>query len=251
RLLALFEERLASGARGQVVVDVHAAAVATDVADLDGDGWNDVLITDVDVDIGGYGRRMHIYHNLTPSAGSETFLEERQQAGGNGWIGVVGVLDADLRGSHDVVVFDIDNDGDNDMVLGRSIGTFVWENKTDPELCQVDLGVGQSGAMAMEVCGQPLWQNNEATLDVTGGPNSAPAAIVVGTAQSPLPLFGGTLIPTPDLQVPVTLDPTGNAQLPLTAGPTAATLFLQTIAIDLGTLGVDFSNAVEVIFNQG
>ena len=34
------------------------------IADLDGDGFKDVIITDVDVDDSVAGRRMHIYHNL-------------------------------------------------------------------------------------------------------------------------------------------------------------------------------------------
>ena len=64
-------------------------ASQSQIADLDNDGWNDVLISDVDVDIGGCGRRMHTYHNLggTPG-GPVTLREEAQQAGnGSGWNG--------------------------------------------------------------------------------------------------------------------------------------------------------------------
>lgn len=219
------------------------------IADLDGDGWNDVLITDVDVDIGGFGRRMHIYHNITPTQGTETFLEERQTSGG-GWIGVVGMSASDLQGSHDVLVFDIDLDGDNDMFLGRANGTYVWDNQADPVTCQTDLGVGQNSSLALEVCGQPLNQNNAATLALSNGPANAPTALVLGANQSPLPILGGTLIPTPDLQIPISLDATGGVSAPIVAGSTATTLVLQAVAIDLGTLQANFSNAIELAFNQ-
>jgi hypothetical protein len=100
------------------------------VVDLDNDGWNDVIITDVDIDIAGCNRRTHIYHNPGGPVGSQIdLIEERQQPAG-GWVGVVGIGTGDLTGTHDVAVFDINNDGWPDMVLGRCTGTFVWLNDT-------------------------------------------------------------------------------------------------------------------------
>jgi hypothetical protein len=98
------------------------------IADLDDDGWNDILICDVDVDIGGCGRRAHIYHNRGGVVGGNPVLREEAGSGGGGWRGVVGITAGDLVGSHDVAVFDLDNDGDNDMVLGRCNGTDIWLN---------------------------------------------------------------------------------------------------------------------------
>jgi hypothetical protein len=98
------------------------------VADLDGDGWNDVLICDVDVDISGCNRRMHIYHNPGGAVGSQPTLIE--EAGSSpAWRGVAGMLSSDLTGVHDVAVFDLDNDGDMDMIVGRCSGTFAWINQ--------------------------------------------------------------------------------------------------------------------------
>ena len=91
------------------------------IIDLNNDGWNDVLITDVDVDISGTSRRTHIYRNLG-NAPSVTLQEETL----NGE--VVGIPIAQLRGTHDIAVFDINGDGWNDMVVGRSVGTSVWMN---------------------------------------------------------------------------------------------------------------------------
>ncbi len=102
------------------------------VVDFDGDGWNDVAITDVDVDIFNCGSgRLHIYHNRGGPIGSQVPLREEAGSGpGNAWRGAVGLFPADLSSTHDMAVFDIDNDGDLDMVLGRCDSTNVWMNTT-------------------------------------------------------------------------------------------------------------------------
>ena len=86
------------------------------VADLNNDTHQDIIITDVDVDIAGCGRDTLIYRNLgnLPNVGF--------QIQGN-------VIPPNmLLGVHDVAVIDIDQDGWLDLVMGRCDGTQVWRN---------------------------------------------------------------------------------------------------------------------------
>jgi hypothetical protein len=103
------------------------------VVDLDQDGWNDVLITDVDVDISGCSRRMHIYRNLGGTPGSNVTLQEITQGSGcqsfqgNPATCTVASIPSNLlEGVHDVAVFDLNGDGWNDMILGRCNSTEIY-----------------------------------------------------------------------------------------------------------------------------
>lgn len=87
------------------------------VVDLNNDGHRDVLMCDVDVDIGGCTRRMHMYRNLG-DAPSVTLQEQ----------GTGGIPTSELAGSHDVAAFDVDGDGWNDLVIGRCVGIRVFLN---------------------------------------------------------------------------------------------------------------------------
>lgn len=92
------------------------------IVDLDGDGFNDAIIADVDVDISGCARRCHIFRNL---GNPPNVTMQEQITGGT----VCGIPLADLVGTFDVAVFDINGDGYKDMVIGRCTGTKVWINQ--------------------------------------------------------------------------------------------------------------------------
>jgi hypothetical protein len=99
-------------------------------ADLNNDGWVDLVQSDVDVDLPSCARRLHIYRNPGGAVGSLISLrEEMQMAGTGGWKGVVGMLASDQTGTWDCATIDLDNDGDIDIIQGRCTGVFVWLNQ--------------------------------------------------------------------------------------------------------------------------
>jgi hypothetical protein len=83
------------------------------VADLDDDGWNDVVISDVDVDIAGCSRVSDLLRNN----GNATFTSNQSN-----------IPTALLTGVHDFAIFDINGDSFLDIVIGRCNGTSVMIN---------------------------------------------------------------------------------------------------------------------------
>ena len=223
--------------------------------DLDGDGWNDVLITDVAGDLPSCGRRLHIYHNTgtTPGQLDLVLQEEAELATGNsgaGWKGVVGMLFADLKGSYDVLVDDLDHDGDNDMLLGICTGTSYWQNETDPTYCQADLGFQGPGGATMSICGAaPLSKGYTATLSITGAPADAAAYILVGLVNDPTSIKGGTLVPVPYLLLlPLVTDGSGVITIPgIPGGGGPVSAYIQAMITDGSQAGgFAFTNAVRL-----
>jgi hypothetical protein len=101
-------------------------------ADLNGDGFKDVLIADVDVDIGGCDRVADILINNgnTPNV---TFTANNAIPGNM------------LNGTHHFAVFDINGDTWNDLVVGRCNTTEVWIfNPPAPPPCPTDLNLNLS-----------------------------------------------------------------------------------------------------------
>ena len=176
------------------------------ITDLDGDGWNDALICDVDVDIGGCSRRLHIYHNETTQVGAASnasleLVEERQQSSNAGWIGAKGLKENDLRGAHDVAVFDIEGDGDMDLIIGRCQGTDVWLNESVPQICQPNMGLSGPGSTRLEVCGDALASGGFADLFLYNAPANAATFLSLSLSHHPIPLFGGQLMAFPPFAI--------------------------------------------------
>jgi hypothetical protein len=157
------------------------------VVDLDHDGWNDVLQGDIDPDDSSYTRRLHLYHNPGGTVGEEiTLLEERELPGDGGWLGAPGFLEDDLKALHDVAFYDLDLDGDDDLVLGRAFGTYVWLNQVVPNHLYSDQATISATAGGTQTL----------TLDA-GAASAGDLYLVLGSLSgtSPGVPFAGSTIP--------------------------------------------------------
>lgn len=227
------------------------------VADLDGDGWEDALIADVDVDIGGYGRRLHIYHNITTTVGTQNVVlrEERQSSSSSGWIGAVGLTTSTLTGTHDVAVFDIENDGDNDLIIARKDGTQVYTNGTPAPICGFTNYGPTSGANVLSMNGSGTLKGGTAAVLTTTGINAPSAFHVLATAQASVPLAGGTVLVNQSTQfIPMqTIAAPGgtsvwSVNVPSNPAWVGLSGFVQAAAFDAGQPGgFAFSNGVQMV----
>jgi len=170
------------------------------VTDLDGDGLNDVLIADVDPQVSGFNRRLHIYHNRGNAVtGAAILREERENATTSGWVGLVGLHESDMKGTHDIAVLDIDGDGLDDLVISRNAGTSVWRREP---YCQPDLGMGAAG-LAFEVCGDKLATGSSAVARLSGAAPGAPILVLAAGAANPtfVPVLQDTVVAFPPFYI--------------------------------------------------
>ena len=220
---------------------------STSIADLDQDGWNDVLISDVDVDIAGCNRRLNIYHNRGGVVGGPIVLrEERQSTSSSGWVGVVGMVEANLKGTYDVGVIDIDGDGADELVIGRCNGTDVWENQvpTCSFVNPYSVGCAGSGGFTpkLEVQGA-LCAGTSGSLSISEGLGGSFALVVFGLQPGATSLPGGCVLAVSpllpfSLSVPLGGAGAGNGAAQLTGnmpGGAPATVTIQAFVAEPST----------------
>ena len=220
------------------------------LVDLDGDGFDEVLVADVDVEITQYkeGFRLHFYHNQggLPGAATVDLVEERGSLSDSSWIGAPGLHAEDLRWTHDVAVFDVNGDGKKDLVLSRLEGTQVWLQTNQPT-CQASLGFGTG--IVLEICGGDLSSSNAAELIVRDATPSAPLYLALGTGANPTPLagLGVTLVPSPVSNLlTFQVDALGVFTLEVPGGLGLQTIFAQAFQLGSSGTSLQSSNALQI-----
>jgi len=101
------------GPHGDVLRMFTSGGAAAAVGDYDGDGFDDIFVTDSDT-----GRRNHLLHNN----GNFTFTDVAEQAGvagGNDPLSIVS----------DAIFFDYDNDGRQDLLVARFGTPILYHNE--------------------------------------------------------------------------------------------------------------------------
>ena len=139
------------------------------IIDLDGDGWDEAIFADVDVDLTGFNRRLQIFHNRGGTVGGFVTLREERSGSNYGALGL-----PQQNCTHDIAPFDLDNDGDVDLVIGTCDGTEIYLNQRD-ELgtfyCDATLNsTFQTGRIY--ATGSPVAADNNLTLHAENLPNN-------------------------------------------------------------------------------
>lgn len=221
------------------------------VRDYNNDGWNDVFVSDVDLDLLGCTRRTQIFHNMggTPGATNIVIREEKELSGSGGWTGAVGFSTNYPKGVFDIGNIDIDNDGDIDVVLGMCNGTDVWFNQT--WFNQPTIGQGGVGDGNIVVGGPALATGKTGTMKITHGPVNGSALLLVSIANSPVSAFGGVLHAFPILfTINLPLDADGKVSFPVPGGSGPLSVYVQALLLKPFAASVaditDITNCVRI-----
>ncbi|MHC4377487.1 MAG: M12 family metallo-peptidase [Planctomycetota bacterium] len=218
-------------------------------------------LTGTDAQI-GYWR----WYSNNTSASPNADIFEVEVSNGGAWVNVetVGPSGPESNGGwyfHEFTVSDFvspnasvqvrfiaSDEGDGSIVEAAIDGFVVRE--VSCELCQSDLGFGGPGTATLAICGEALSSGNSAELKIENAPAGAAAFVATSNALNPTPLFGGTVVTLPTLQLfTLTTDGNGEATLPVPGGFGPATLYLQGAVVDLSLPElVQLTNAVQADF---
>jgi hypothetical protein len=216
------------------------------------------------------GRDAHIgywrwYSNDTGSTPGTDVFEVEISDDGSSWVDVETVGPSGLQASggwfrHEFTVSDlvavagsvqvrfIASDEGEGSLVEAAIDDFEVFLVECGEPCQTDLGFGGPGTATLSLCGGDLSAGQPATMELAGATANGTAVLLAGTAFSPTPIKGGTLVPVPWIvSVSLPLDGSGAVSAVVPGGGGPVTLYVQALYADPAqTLGLGFSNALEV-----
>lgn len=93
--------------------------------DMNNDGFDDMIVSDVDVDIPGCNRRFTLLRNMNGTNFQNPFNNQLQNF--------------NVRGSHDSVVIDINQDGNKDLFIATCSNYHMFVNTAEPTILLGDV----------------------------------------------------------------------------------------------------------------
>jgi FG-GAP-like repeat len=148
-------------------------------------------------------------------------------------------------------VADIDGNGSPDVIVANDgSGSVSVLIDTDEPSAFSDLGLGLAGLVGIPVLkgNSPLKPGSPVSLSLIAAPANAPVALVIGLHQIDAPFKGGTLVPAPNVILPLSTDIIGSLALAGTfppGVPSTTHLFVQVIVVDAAApQGFSLSNAL-------
>ena len=169
-----------------VTGSTHTAGFGGNVheADLNRDGYIDLGVADVDVDIPGCTRRFAALRNRLGVSGSNGFNDPNNPA----------TLSWNSQGVHDFAWLDVDGDGFEDMIQGRCVGLRVWMMQPLSDVLGVSFcraGVNSEGTQArIHGYGSTSIQDNDFRLVAEGAVGGQFGIFFYGAGQQPSQVLG-------------------------------------------------------------
>jgi hypothetical protein len=135
-----------------------SGGAAAAVGDYDGDGWDDLFVTD-----SGAGRSCHLLHNDGPGRdGVPTFTEVTAAAG-------LGAGNDERSIVSDALWFDYDNDGRPDLLVARFGTPILYHNEGNGRFRDVTAASGLDKAFANTIAVIAFDYDNDGYLDLLFG----------------------------------------------------------------------------------
>jgi len=197
--------------------------------------------------ISGAGPGADFFEVEVSNGGAWTNVETVGPASAGGWVYHDFTVSAFVTPNANVQVRFRASDENSGSIVEAAIDDFRVFRVDCNVTCQTDLGFASDPTARISACGGDLSSGNDATLELTGGPASAPTFLAVSLTSNPTPVFelgGATLVPLPPLLISLSTDAGGGYSVPVPGGLGTLTVYVQGIMVNPQTV----TNALQLDF---